>query len=175
MGNLAGRNDIAENTNGADVLNTMGQLRDELLYLLDRRTAIMRRIGTVKRTIIGLTALFGADALDNDVRELVGIEMKQRVSGLTNTCRRILLEAECGMAAQDILNAIRSQNPSLLSTHKDPLASLNTVLNRLVTYGEAQRVLMSDNRRGWQWVEESDEGSPASKSSSRNSQHSLND
>jgi hypothetical protein len=41
--------------------------------------------------------------------------------------------------------------PALLARHKDPMASVTTVLNRLVEYGEAQPVL-ANGRRAWQWV-----------------------
>jgi hypothetical protein len=32
------------------------------------------------------------------------------------------------------------------------MASVTTVLNRLVEYGEAQPVLLSTGRRAWQWI-----------------------
>jgi hypothetical protein len=39
-----------------------------------------------------------------------------------------------------------------LLRHKDPLASVTTVLNRLVEYGEARTVLRDNGRRAWEWV-----------------------
>jgi len=39
----------------------------------------------------------------------------------------------------------------LLARHKDPMASVTTVLNRLVDYGEAQAVV-ANGRRAWRWV-----------------------
>jgi len=41
--------------------------------------------------------------------------------------------------------------PELLARHKDPMASVTTVLNRLVEYGEAEAV-MASGRRAWRWV-----------------------
>jgi hypothetical protein len=38
--------------------------------------------------------------------------------------------------------------------HKDPLASVTTVLNRLVEYGEARAVVNEHGRRAWEWVAE---------------------
>jgi hypothetical protein len=40
----------------------------------------------------------------------------------------------------------------VLLRHKDPLASVTTVLNRLVEYGEARTVVRENGRRAWQWV-----------------------
>jgi hypothetical protein len=40
--------------------------------------------------------------------------------------------------------------------HKDPLASVTTVLNRLVEYGEAQSVVRENGRRAWLWVSDPD-------------------
>jgi len=39
--------------------------------------------------------------------------------------------------------------------HKDPLASVTTVLNRLVDYGEARSVPRESGRRGWEWIADS--------------------
>jgi hypothetical protein len=44
----------------------------------------------------------------------------------------------------------------MLARHKDPMASVTTVLNRLVAYGEAQAVSLDSGRRAWQWVADSD-------------------
>jgi hypothetical protein len=43
--------------------------------------------------------------------------------------------------------------PALVARHKDPMASITTVLNRLVEYGEAQAVF-ANGRRAWVWIAE---------------------
>jgi hypothetical protein len=159
MGNVGARDVVAVNVSAASVRSTMRQLHDELVQLLQRRAAIMQRIGAVKKTVVGLAALFGDCNLDDNLRELLGIGSPQRVSGLTSMCRRVLMEASQGLSAQDVLKEISAQNPSLLAAHKDPLASIATVLNRLVDYGEAQRVQLKDSRRGWKWAAEPSKGS----------------
>ncbi len=41
-----------------------------------------------------------------------------------------------------------------MQRHKDPLASVTTVLNRLAEYGEAQSVVRENGRRAWVWASE---------------------
>jgi hypothetical protein len=53
-----------------------------------------------------------------------------------------------------------------LLRHKDPLASVTTVLNRLVEYGEARTVVRENGRRAWEWVADpADSGFAANRSS----------
>jgi hypothetical protein len=47
--------------------------------------------------------------------------------------------------------------PPILARHKDPLASVTTVLNRLVEYGEARTLVRENGRRAWQWVSDPDD------------------
>ena len=46
--------------------------------------------------------------------------------------------------------------PAILARHKDPLASVTTVLNRLVDYGEARSLSNDRGRRVWEWISESE-------------------
>jgi len=48
--------------------------------------------------------------------------------------------------------ALEREAPRFLSRHKDPLASVTTVLNRLVDYGEARSLTNERGRRVWEWV-----------------------
>jgi hypothetical protein len=57
------------------------------------------------------------------------------------------------MNARDICDCFQEKMPALLARHKDPMASVTTVLNRLVEYGEAQAVVVN-GRRAWRWVAE---------------------
>jgi hypothetical protein len=61
------------------------------------------------------------------------------------------MQAGHAMNARDICDYFQQKMPTLLARHKDPMASVTTVLNRLVEYGEAQAVV-SNGRRAWRWV-----------------------
>ncbi len=79
-------------------------------------------------------------------------------------CRMILMEAGRAMSARDVCDQIGQKMPPMLARHKDPMASVTTVLNRLVEYGEAQAVLLGNGRRAWQWIADAQSASSATSS-----------
>src|ERR1700728_2156056 len=64
---------------------------EELSQLLRERAALTRRIGAVKQTIVGLTKLFGEGILNHDIK-LMGRKTNRRGEGVTDSCRRVLME-----------------------------------------------------------------------------------
>src|SRR3984893_15721819 len=133
------------------VQEVVRQAHGELRQLLQQRAEIMKRIGTVKQTISGLANIFGDGLLSEELMELVDRKSSGRQPGFTKACRMILMEAGRAMNARDICEYFQQKIPALLPRHKDPMASVTTVLNRLVEYGEADAVL-SNGRRAWCWV-----------------------
>lgn len=125
---------------------------EELKQLIRQRAEIMKRIGTVKQTIVGLANLFGDEVLDEELLELVDRKTSGRQPGFTKACRMVLMESERPLGAREVCEQIQRRVPPLLLRHKDPLASVTTVLNRLVEYGEAYTVVSESGRRAWQWV-----------------------
>ncbi len=81
--------------------------------------------------------------------------VKQTIAGLANLF---------GMSARDVCDQIGQKMPPMLARHKDPMASVTTVLNRLVEYGEAQAVLLGNGRRAWQWIADAQSASSATSS-----------
>lgn len=137
------------------VQEVIRQAHDELRQLLQQRAEVMKRIGTVKQTIAGLANLFGDGVLNDELLELVDRKSNGRQPGFTKACRMILMESGRAMSARDICDHFQQKMPNMLERHKDPMASVTTVLNRLVEYGEAQAVLTNSGRRAWRWVAES--------------------
>jgi hypothetical protein len=137
------------------VQEVIRQAHDELRGLMQQRADVMKRIGTVKQTIAGLANLFGDGVLSEELMELVDRKNSGRQPGFTKACRMILMEAGRPMSARDICDYFHQKIPSLLARHKDPMASVTTVLNRLVDYGEAQAVFSGNGRRAWLWIAES--------------------
>ncbi|HLK32857.1 MAG TPA: hypothetical protein VKT29_07180 [Terriglobales bacterium] len=134
-----------------EVLRTAHQ---ELLGLLQQRADIMKRIGTVKQTIIGLANLFGDDILDDELLNLVDRKANGRQPGFTRACRMVLIEAKLPLTAREVVLQMQQKFPGVLVNHKDPLASVTTVLNRLVAYGEARAATNQNGKRAWEWIAE---------------------
>jgi hypothetical protein len=130
---------------------------EELLQLMRQRAEIMKRIGTVKQTIAGLANLFGDQVLGDDLLELIDRKPNGRQPGFTKACRRVLMEVRRPLGARDVCVELERYAPTILARHKDPLASVTTVLNRLVDYGEARSLSNDRGRRVWEWISEVEE------------------
>jgi hypothetical protein len=142
----------AADTGNGHVQEVVRQAHEELRQLLQQRADVMRRIGTIKQTIAGLANLFGDGVLSDELLELVDRKSSGRQPGFTKACRMVLMDASRALSARDVCDRIQEASPPLLVRHKDPMASVTTVLNRLVAYGEAQAVALDNGRRAWQWV-----------------------
>ncbi|MCU1302060.1 MAG: hypothetical protein JWQ87_2344 [Candidatus Sulfotelmatobacter sp.] len=136
------------------VQEVVRQAHEELRQLMQQRAEVMRRIGTIKQTIAGLANLFGDDVLSDELLELVDRKSSGRQTGFTKACRMVLMDANRALSARDVCNLLQQKSQPILARHKDPMASVTTVLNRLVAYGEAKPVALENGRRAWQWVAE---------------------
>ena len=140
---------------GAPVEQVLKAAHDELLQLMQQRAEVMKRIGTVKQIIVGLANLFGDHVLGDDLLELIDRKPNGRQPGFTKACRTVLMEAGRPLGAREVCQELEKRSPAILSRHKDPLASVTTVLNRLVDYGEARSLSNDRGRRVWAWVSDS--------------------
>jgi hypothetical protein len=66
----------------------------------------------------------------------------------------VLMEAGTPLGARQVCEQLHRKFPEVLERHKDPIASVTTVLNRLVEYTEARCSLNEEGRRTWQWIAE---------------------
>lgn len=150
-GNSSGSKNLPSG-NDPHVQEVVRAAHEELRQLLRQRAEVMKRIGTVKQTIVGLANLFGDEVLSEELLELVDRKSSGRQPGFTKACRMVLMEAARPLAAREVCEQIQQRIPPVLLRHKDPLASVTTVLNRLVEYGEARTVIRENGRRAWEWV-----------------------
>jgi len=141
---------------GASLQEVARQVADELRKSLQIRADVTRRIGTLKKTAAGLASTFGESILTEDLRETLEVSSPNRRKGLTDKCREILIQSDAPLTSRDVCERLFNEAPLVLANHKDPVASVTTVLNRLVEYGEVRRVPLSDDKRAWQWVTEGD-------------------
>ncbi len=128
--------------------------RQELDGLMRQRSEIMKRIGAVKQTLVGLTLIFDCSALPVNLLGTPGREgHPSHLPGLTDACRMALLQARTPLRAHQVRDRLRFQGFSLES-HRDPVATVTTILRRLGQYGEAKPVILPDGKRAWEWVAE---------------------
>jgi hypothetical protein len=126
----------------------------ELHELLAQRAELMKRIGTIKQTLAGLANIFGDCVLSDQLLTFLDRKTASRQPGFTRACRVILMDAKKPLGARLVCQALQQRFPELLERHKDPLASVTTVLNRLADYTEARCSLDSNGRRVWEWIVE---------------------
>jgi hypothetical protein len=154
LGELPGANSrfpIPPHTNHAE--EVVKRAWEELRSLRQQRADIMKRIGTVRQTILGLATLFEGSMSDDELLDLNGRKANGRQTGFTKAIRIVLMQSVTPLRASEVRDRLEAQGISLLH-HKGPLASVTTVLNRLVQYGEAQMVVRADGKRAWMWVKQ---------------------
>jgi len=130
----------------------------ELNQLLHHRAEIMKRIGTVRQTLVCLAKVFGEDVLTPEVLRLLGRGATRKQPGFTRACRVILMEAVTPLDARHGLRELQHKFPELVERHKDPLASVTTVFNRLVGYAEVRSFCNGKGRRVWEWIADAGNG-----------------
>src|SRR5712692_4556566 len=130
----------------------------ELHELLQRRPELMKRIGTIKQTLAGLANIFGDSVLSDQLLTFLDRKTASRQPGFTRACRVVLMESGKPLGARFVCQALQQKFPELLERHKDPIASVTTVLNRLADYTEARCSLDASGRRVWQWIAEAKNG-----------------
>jgi hypothetical protein len=140
------------NESDTHVKEVVRSAQEELRDLLRQKAELMKRIGTIKQTLAGLANLFGDCVLDGELLVFLDRGTPSRKPGFTRACRTILMEAKAPLNLNEIRSQLQQRFPELLSRHKDPKASITTVLNRLVQYAEACCYLDENGRRLWQWA-----------------------
>jgi hypothetical protein len=126
----------------------------EIRELIRQRADIVKRIGTIKQTLAGLADLFGDCVLNDDLLDFLDRSASVRQSGFTRACRAILMESTVPLTARQVRDQSQKKIPGLIERHKDPLASVTTVLTRLVEYSEARCTVLGPGRRVWEWAAE---------------------
>jgi len=136
------------------VLDVTRQAGRELRQLIEERAKVTKRICILKQTIAGLADLFGDGILDPALLDLLDRQSSSRQPGITPACRSVLMEAGRPMSARDVCDEIQRTVPALLAHHKNPMATINTILGRLVYYGEATGLTGNHGQRAWLWAAE---------------------
>jgi hypothetical protein len=133
----------------SDLSVVIDHLRDELLRLSKQREEAGERIGVLRKTITGLMTVFGDRVVDNQLLSMLGHSESQRHSGLTKECRLALSGSGTGLTVRELCDRVKQSGA--LENHRNPMASIGVVLNRLVGYGEVKAIFDGGARR-YQWI-----------------------
>ena len=144
--------------NNCHALEVVRQAERELRRLTEERAKITKRICRLKQTIIGLADIFGDGILDTGLVDLIDREGSARRPGITPICRTLLLKAGRPISARAVCDGIQRTAPALLAHYKDPMATIHTILGRLVYYGEATCLSGDRGERSWLWAAERKNG-----------------
>ena len=83
--------------------------------------------------------MFGDLILKGEVLELIDHKAKRHSgSEFSQACRSVLMESTTPLSARQFRDRIQQASRTLVAGHKDSLASVTTVLSRLVQYLEAR-------------------------------------
>jgi hypothetical protein len=134
------------------VMEVVRSAEQELAGLLQQRTKIMKRMGTIKQTLAGLASLYGETILDAELMGTLGRGPTQHRSGFTRACRLVLMESRGPLRIRQACDEMRRRFPDLVQRHKDLAASITTVFNRLVEYDEVSTVFDAEGLRVWEWA-----------------------
>src|SRR5258708_11858486 len=129
---------VMPGSNDPHVQEVVRAAHEELRQLMRQRAEVMKRIGTVKQTIVGLANLFGDEVLNDELLELVDRKSGGRQPGFTKACRVVLMEAERPFGAREVFEQIQPKMAPILFRPKDPLTSVNTGVNPVVGECEAR-------------------------------------
>jgi hypothetical protein len=77
--------------------------------LIRDRAEIVNRIGTVRRTLVGLTELFGESKLNDEILKLVERKTGKRQLGLTEVCRDILVKERRSLNGNEVYGLVRQR------------------------------------------------------------------
>lgn len=121
----------------------------ELKTLLAQRITLLHRIAVVRRTIAGLGKIFGDDLLTEELRTLIKQPAEKSRTSLTEACRAALVSSSTPLTPHELVDRIRANDPAVIEHHKDPAASVTSILHRLRSYGEATTRMSESGRCVW--------------------------
>ncbi len=130
----------------------IGALQDRLRVLMLERAAIDKRIGIVKKTVVGLADLVGSDVINGEMLDPLRLPSARRSRthpGLTDLCRQLLKEASEPLTVRQILRQLQDKSPGGLDRQRHPENSLRVILSRLVAYGEAEERRTKEGLCAW--------------------------
>ena len=138
-----------EATNGEQKIEEVIRvLEEEVAKLRTQRADISRRITRMSQIVLRLKHLCGGGT----DRSNTG---KGNRPGVTRACRLVLMESRGRfLTIREVFRAIQAKLAPEMLAHKDPRASVATILGRLVEYGEVDITTDDRGKRAYRWIDQ---------------------
>ena len=121
----------------------------ELEGLLRQLANMNRQILMVRRAITGLAATIGDAGVASSGTAQATRVRRTRREDLTRACRTVLDQASLPLTAREVTHAVGELTPSAIADQENPVASVTSVLRRLLEYGEVNNAFNEEGRRTW--------------------------
>ena len=120
----------------------------ELSALLKQLREVEGDIAAVRQTLHGLSLILGEEYFSEELLRLIQPK-RTNIRGLSSVCRSLLLNAHRAYSVREVCNHIHATEPLLLIHHRNPMASVMSVLRQLAKRGEIVR-RTENGRSVWQ-------------------------
>lgn len=119
-------------------------VRRELMALSNERKRIDARIAKLEPLVEGLRAFYETEAVKKT-------KSKEQLLGMTDAVRNALEKAATPMSATEIRERMERWGFDF-SSYTNPLASIHTILKRLIVSQEIKVVLHARGKKKYRWV-----------------------
>ena len=127
------------------------RIQGEMSSLEEQLKEIEKEIAAVKNTLFGLSVIYGQDLITPPLLEQIRPKRGATVRGLTAACRTALIQVSQPCSVSTVCTLVRAIDPLLLVHHRNPRASVMTVLRNFAKRGQATRGI-ENGRSVWQWT-----------------------
>jgi len=135
-----------------DYLRPSGErIQEEISSLQKELKEVEEEISAVKNTLYGLSVIFGEEVFSRQLLPSLCPKHGRKVRGLTATCQAVLVKTSHPCSVSAVCNLVRAVNPLLLIHHRNPRASVMTVLRNFAMRGQVIR-RTENGRSVWQWA-----------------------
>jgi len=120
----------------------------ELNGLLEQQEKIESRIMALRKTMNSLSTLCQQEGVDlSDIDEGFGHVLRMVETSLTDDIYKIISNAKEPLTTSEVRAELNELGGSL-AEHRNPLASINAILNRLEESGKVKETI-KDGRKAW--------------------------
>ena len=127
-----------------------GRIKQQSAALQAQLKEVEQEIAAVRSTVYGLSVIYGEQVVSHELLQQVRpARTKQR--GLTEACRLVLSKAARPCTVTMICKLVDAVDPFLLLHHRNPRASVMTILRNLAGKGQVARSSIN-GRSVWKWI-----------------------